>query len=81
MCVLLLLLQMVFSEDEKMHLASLHITKFNWSRAVSSAAGPPDLNKLDADVVLYIHKLRVMVLQPVIEGALVGPAVCDMEAS
>lgn len=72
---------MVFSEDEKMHLASLHITKFNWSRAVSSAAGPPDLNKLDADVVLYIHKLRVMVLQPVIEGALVGLTVCDMEAS
>ena len=64
---------MVFSEDEKMQLASLHMTKFNWHRPASSAPAPPDLNKLDAEVVLYIHKLRVMVLQPVIEGALVSP--------
>lgn len=66
---------MVFSEDEKMQLASLHMTKFNWHRSASSDPAPPDLSKLDAEVVLYIHKLRVMVLQPVIEGALVSPTV------
>ena len=73
--VLFLLLQMVFSEDEKMQLASLRITKFNQSRAASSATAPPDLTKLDVEAVLYVHKLRVMVLQAVIEGALVRPAV------
>lgn len=62
---------MVFSEDEKMQLASIHLAKFNWSRVVSSADVPPDLTKLDVEVAISVHKLRVMVLQAVIERALV----------
>ena len=62
---------MVFSEDEKMQLASIHLTKFNQSRVMSSADVPPDLTKLDVEVVVAVHKLRVMVLQAVVERAMV----------